>query len=179
MSTPQEALERFRSEGRNPLTAWYDADPAGWRPYMYDGFCDLGVAANAQNRMTIPTMFAPFIWVQVTHGVVGNFIDWQTSGLINDGQYLVQMAEQRANYLNQPTPANLAFGPHIEGSFADLPMPIFFPAEHTVNIELTNIYTRVLTPQADTFRVHFVLRGMQYHGDLKPPQELLNWSGGR
>jgi hypothetical protein len=175
MSTPEEVLRR---SGQNPLVAWFDEDPAGWKPYFYTAFTDLGVQINAQNVMIIPTMFAPYIWTATTTTIVGNIDDPQTSGLFNDGQYLVSMAEQRMNYMNQPLPALIAFGPHKEGEFADMPLPVFFPAEHTVRFELTNIYTRVLTPTATTFRVYFALKGMSYYGELKPPEDLLRYSRG-
>ena len=173
--TPEQVI---RQAGSNPLLAFYDADPAGWKPYMYSEYVDLGVAADAQGVMVFNTNFAPYIWTNVTHGVVGNVDDPTSSGLYNDGQYLVRMRDERTNYLDKPIPANLAFGPHKEGEFADLPMPIFFPANHAVNVELTNIWTRVLTPVSETFRVYFAIRGMQYWGQLKPPQELLTLSQG-
>lgn len=174
--TPEEVI---RSGSKNPLTAFYDADPAGWKPYYYPQYADLGVAADAQQSLVMRTNFAPYIWTHVTHSIVGDVDDWESSGLKNDGQYLVRMSDERTQYLDQPCPANVAWGPHKEGEFNPLPMPIFFPANHTVRFELTNIYTRVLNPQADVFRVYFCLCGMSYWGQLKPPQELLDLSQGR
>lgn len=174
--TPEEMI---RAGTGNPLTAFFDADPAGWKPYFYSEFVDLGIAANAQATMVFQTTFAPYIWTHVTHGIVGNIDDPESSGLYNDGQYLVRMSDERTRYIDKPVPANLAFGPHKEGEFAELPMPIFFPANHAVNLELTNIWTRVLDPEAETFRVYFCLRGMQYWGQLKPPKDLIDMSQGR
>lgn len=175
--TPEEMI---RAGGpQNPLTAFFDADPAGWKPYFYSEYVDLGIATDAQATMVFQTTFAPYIWTHVTHGVVGNIDDPESSGLYNDGQYLVRMSDERTRYIDKPVPANLAFGPHKEGEFCELPMPIFFPANHAVNIELTNIWTRVLSPVADTFRVYFCLRGMQYWGQLKPPRSLLDMSRGQ
>lgn len=175
--TPEQMI-RAGGDG-NPLTAFFDADPAGWKPYFYSEYADLGVAVDAQAQMVFNTMFAPYIWTHVTHGLVGNVDDPESSGYYNDGQYLVKLSDERTNYTDKPVPANLAFGPHKEGEFSELPMPIFFPANHSVKVELTNLWTRVLTPIADTFRVYFVLRGMQYWGQLKPPQDLLSMSQGR
>jgi hypothetical protein len=175
---PMDPEDRIRSSGSTPLIAFFDADPAGWKPYDYPAFVDLGVAANAQANMVINTNFAPYIWTHVTHTIAGNIDDPETSGLRNDGQYLVRLRDERTNYTDQAAPALTLFGPHKEGAFPELPFPIFFPANHAVNIELTNIYTRVLTPVADTFRVWFVLRGMQYWGQLRPPRELLEMSKG-
>ena len=174
--TPQELI---RQSGNNPLIAYYDADPAGWYPYFYSEFVDLGVEVDSQGVCLVQTMFMPYIWTHVTHGVVGNVDDPESSGLYNDGQYLVRFSDQRANYTDKPTPANLAFGPHKVGEFSELPMPIFFPANHSVRFEMTNIWTRVLTPVADTFRVYVTLRGMSYRGQLKPPRELMEMSQGR
>ena len=164
---------------KSPLLAWYDADPAGWKPLFYPVFIDLGIAAGARATSVINTIFAPYMWTEVTHGIVGNIDDPETSGLYNDGQYLVSFSDERHNYTNAPTPANLLFGPHKEGSFKELPIPIFFPANHSVNISIENIYARILTPESPTFRVYFLLKGMSYWGDLAPPKEILNMSMGR
>lgn len=174
--TPEEVIRA--SGSNNPLTAFFDADPAGWKPYLYTEYVDLAVAEDSQATMVFSTTFAPYIWTHVTHGLRGNVDDPESSGVYNDGQYLVLMRDERTNYIDKPTPANLAFGPHKEGPFNELPMPIFFPANHAVNIELTNMWTRVLTPVSDTFRVYFTLRGLQYWGQLKPPRELMEMSRG-
>lgn len=173
--TPQE---RIMSSNNNPLIAFFDADPAGWKDYFYSEYVDLAVAENSQGAMVFNLMFAPYIWTHVSHGIVGNVDDPETSALHNDGQYLVRMGDERTNYVDKPAPANLLFGPHKEGPFAELPIPIFYPANHAVRIELTNIWTRTMNPPAETFRVYFVLRGLQYWGQLKPPEELMRMSRG-
>lgn len=174
--TPQEMI---RKGGSNPLLAFYDADPAGWYPYFYSEFVDLGVTVDSQATCLFQTLFSPFVWTHVTHGIAGNIYDPESSGLYNDGQYLVRLSDQRTQYTDKPTPANLAFGPHNEGEFSELPMPIFFPANHSVRAELTNLWTRTLTPVAETFRVYVVLRGMTYRGQLRPPQDLMEMSQGQ
>lgn len=174
MSTPEEVIRK----GSNPLVAFFDADPAGWKPYLYSEFLDLGVAADSQGTIVFRTNFAPMIWTHVTHGIVGNIDDPESSGLYNDGQYLVLVRDERTNYIDKPIPANLAFGPHKEGSFAELPFPIFFPANHAVNFQLTNIWTRVLTPVSETYRVYFALKGNTYWGQLQPPESLMRVSRG-
>lgn len=163
---------------KNPLIAWYDADPAGWKPFLYSGFCDIGVDVDSQARLSIRTIYAPYMWTAVTHGIVGNIDDPETSGLYNDGQYLINWKDERSAYVNNPIPANLAFGPHKEGDFPESPLPVFFPANHTVTFELTNLYNRILTPEADTFRIYIALKGLHYWGQLKPPKELLEASKG-
>ena len=175
MRTPAEIIAE---QGSNPLTAFYDADPAGWKPYFYSEFVDLNVLVNSEGTMVFQTTFAPFIWTHTTHGIVGNIYDPTSSGLYNDGQYLVMMSDERTNYIDAPVPANLAFGPHQEGEFSEMPQPIFFPANHAVRVELRNLWTRTLTPVSETFRVYFCLRGIQYWGQLKPPRELLKMSQG-
>lgn len=173
--TPEQVI---RSAGTNPLTAFYDADPAGWKPYLYSEYTDLDVAVNSRGTLVFNTQSSPYIWTNVTHGIVGNVDDPESSGLYNDGQYLVLMRDNRTNYIDKPVPANLAFGPHKAGEFADLPMPIFFPADHTVQFDLTNIWARVLNPPSETFRVYFALRGISYWGQLKPPKDLMEMSQG-
>ena len=175
--TPQELIAQ--GGDKNPLTAFFDADPAGWKPYFYSEYADLGVAVDSQATMVFQTTFAPYIWTHVSHGIAGDVDDPESSGLYNDGEYLVRMSDERTRYIDKPVPANLAFGPHKEGEFSELPMPIFFPANHAVNIELTNLWTRVLSPVSTTFRVYFCLRGMQYWGQLKPPSELMDLSRGQ
>ncbi len=163
---------------RSPLTAFFDADPAGWRPYTYAGFVDIGVTVNAQGTIGLPTMFQPYMWTGFRHTIVGNIDDWETTGLMNDGQYLVEYADERSQYTSTPTPALLLSGPHKEGPFPDFPLPVFFPANHTITFKLTNIYTRVLTPTFPTFRVWVAMYGLQYWGKLQPPRNLLNYSQG-
>lgn len=165
---------------QNPLSAWFDQDPGGWKPFWYPAYFDLNVLAGARATNVIRTNFQPYMWIQTTHTIIGNIDDPETSGLYNDGQYLVTIADERATYTQAPTPANLLWGPHKEGEFAELPIPVFFPADHSVNITLENIYTRILTPEAEIFRVYVCLRGMHYWGKLRIPDELLRYSqGGR
>jgi hypothetical protein len=163
---------------QNPLTAFFDADPGGWKPMWYPAFFDLGVAAGARARNIIRINWRPYMWVETAHTIVGNIDDPETSGLYNDGQYLVSVADERQTYVNAPSPANLLWGPHKSGEFAPMPIPVFFPADHSINVELENIYTRTLTPPADTFRVYVELRGMHYYGSLQVPTDLLDWSQG-
>jgi hypothetical protein len=182
--TPEETRAQLRAQlqasggDRNPLTSFFEADPAGWLPQFYGDYRDLGVAANAQENMTIRTDWAPYIWTHVVHTIVGNIGDPQTSGLYNDGQYLITLTDERRNFVSTPLPANMLFGPVGEGPYPDLPFPVFFPADHTVRVGLTNIYNRVLTPVSETFRVYFALKGLAYWGSLKPPEELLEYSKG-
>lgn len=162
----------------DPIQAFYDADPAGWRPYYYTGHADLGVAVDSLATIVIQTNFAPYIWTEVAHTIVGDIDDPESSGLKNDGQYLVSVSDNRSNYISSPTPANNAFGPHKEGQFAPLPIPQFYPSNTGISIQLQNLYTRVLTPVSETFRVYFTLRGLSYWGDLKVPQNLMDMSRG-
>lgn len=177
MPTADEILRSLPSS--NPLVAYYDADPAGWRPYWYTEYVDLGVTINSQGTAVVKTDFSPFIWTHTTHGLVGEVDNPEWSGYYNDGQYLIKMSDQRTNYMQKPVPANLAFGPHKEGPFSEMSMPIFFPGDHSVTFEFTNLWTRVLTPIADTFRIYICMRGIQYWGTLRPPEELMRFSKGQ
>jgi len=171
-------MDNQQPNPRSPLTAFYDADPAGWRHYTYPGFVDLGVAANSQGTITLPTMFQPYMWTGFRHTVVGDIDDWESTGLKNDGQYLIEYADERSQYTSAPTPALLLSGPHKMGPFPDFSLPVFFPANHTIVFRLTNIYTRVLTPVAAFFRVWISIHGLQYWGKLQPPRHLLDYSQG-
>lgn len=171
-------MENMPNIPRSPLLAFYDADPAGWRHYSYSSFVDIGVAANQQGTITLPTMFQPYMWHGFRHSVVGDIDDWETTGLKNDGQYLVEYSDERSQYTSAPTPALLLSGPHKEGPFPSFELPVFFPANHTITFRMTNIYTRVLTPTAATFRVYVSIYGLQYWGKLQPPRDLLNYSQG-
>ena len=61
--TPQEMIAAAGKD--NPLTAFYDADPAGWLPNWYTEYVDLDVAVNSQATMVFQLQFAPFIWTHV------------------------------------------------------------------------------------------------------------------
>jgi hypothetical protein len=161
-----------------PLTSFFDRDPAGWKPFWYTGYVDLGVDANSRAVTTISLQFQPFMWIEVAHGIVGNIDDWETSGLNNDGQYLISISDERQVYTQTPTPANHLFGPHKTGEFAPLPIPVFFPANHTIRVGFENIYDRTLTPVSPTFRVYITLRGMHYWGQLKYSAEDMAMSMG-
>ena len=174
MARPEEKLFQ-----KNPLIAWYEADPAGWLPYSYGGFTDLKVEADSTGRIAVRTINAPFMWTKVVHTIVGNIEDPQTSGLYNDGQYLMGVRDERRNFTDTPIPADLFAGPRKQGDFPDLDFPIFFPSNHTIRFELVNIYTRILTPESDVFRIWVGVRGMHYWGDLKPPEALLKYSRGQ
>ena len=163
---------------KNPLIEWFDADPAGWKPFTYNEYVDIGVAADSIGRLSIRTIYAPYMWEKITHSIVGNIDDPETSGLYNDGQYLITCKDERSAYVNNPIPSLNFCGPHKEGEFPAMPFPVFFPANHTITFELTNIYTRILTPESPTFRVHISCIGMHYWGQLKPPRELLEASKG-
>lgn len=153
----------------NPLQAWFDSDPGGWKSYMYPAYIDLGVAANATAQGQIETNFKPFIWNEVAWSFMGNILDPESSGLYNDGMVLVDMKEEETLYFKAPVPINAAFGPHFQGQFNPMPFPTYYPANHSLVFNLTNVYTRVLTPTAETFQVCLLIRGLHYYGEVLPP----------
>ena len=139
---------------------------------------DIAVAANSQGVITLPTMLQPYMWHDLTHTIVGNIDDPETSGLYNDGQYTIEYADERSQYTSIAIPSLALSGPHKEGSFPDFRLPVFFPANHTITFRITNLHGRILTPTAPTFRVWVCIHGLQYWGQLRPPQNMLDYSQG-
>lgn len=150
-----------------PLLSTSDLDPERWKPMAYSQTCDVPVTANGVGRCAINTMNQPYILTRIGHVVLGNTVDWMTTGLINDGQYLIHWTDEQRQYIDNPTNANLLWGPHIEGENRNLEYPIYYAGNHALQFEITNLYTRVLTPQADNFTIEILLSGLADFGKLQ------------
>lgn len=144
-----------------------DLDPERWKPMGYSKLVDVPVTANGQGSTSINTVNQPFIITRIGTVICGNTIDWESTGLINDGQYYVHYQDEQRQYIDNPTNALLLWGPHVEGSNRDLQYPIYFAGTHNLKFTLTNIYQRILTPEATYFTVQILVSGLADHGKLQ------------
>lgn len=147
---------------RNPLLSRYDKDPGRWRPYKYGCLIDVPVTIDESGENTIQILNQPFIMDRISHAIIGPTYDPDASGLAQDGQYLISWHEEQSEYQNQPLLAIPAFGTH------DFPLylssPVGFAGNKTLTFRVTNTYTRILTPVAETFKVQIVIHGLSDWG---------------
>lgn len=155
------------NESSRRLLSVQDLDPERWKPMFYQVTIDVPVLADGRGTGTINTNNQAFVLVRVGHTILGNTMDPETSGLYNDGQYLIQWKDEQRNYSDVPLQANLAFGPHIEGAQRRLAYPVMYSGNHTITFEVTNYYTRVLTPPAENFQVAIIVEGLADWKTLK------------
>lgn len=153
---------------KNPLLGKFDKDPGAWRPYKYGCAIDVNVDEDEQAENSIQILNQPFIMVAITHAIVGNTADYQQSGLAQDGQYYIEWAEEQSQYQNIPLLARAAYGTSEFPIY--LPAPIAFAGNKTLKFRITNAYTRVLTPPAETFKVQVIVHGISHWGELRNAQ---------
>lgn len=137
-----------------------DLNPSRWKPMNYGVNIDVPVAANGVGQAACTMNHQPIFVTRIAMLFLGNTRDPETSGLYQDGQVLVSMADDQRNYQNIPIHADLLWGPKDGGSFRTLDFPIYYAGGRTVRFELTNVYTRVLTPVSETFRVQIIMAGL-------------------
>lgn len=156
---------------RNDLVSRYDADPGPWRPMYYPITIPVPVTVgiSAVGSMTIQNQ--PFIFLRVGHQILGNTGDPETTGLIQDGQYLIDFKDELSNYQSIPFAASAAFGQGPFGFDVPLGVPIGYPGTKTLTFRLSSTYTRVLTPEEEYFDVQLVVCGVAYWGDLAQLQQ--------
>jgi hypothetical protein len=143
-----------------------DLNPARWKPMNYGTNIDVPVAANGIGQGVVTFNNQPIFITRAAMLFLGNTEDPETSGLYQDGQVLVAMNDDQRTYQNIPLHADLLWGPKREGSFRTLEFPIYYAGGRTIRFELTNTYTRVLTPVSDTFRVQIILAGLADWGQI-------------
>jgi hypothetical protein len=144
-------------EGRKLLSGRYDRDPGRWRPYTYSCIVEVPVTEGQWGENTVTIMNQPFVMERINHSVIGNINDYQATGLADDGMYYVEWREENSHYQNQPLLARNAFGTK-EYPIA-LTVPLGFAGNRTLTFRVTNAYTRLLTPDAETFSVELTLHG--------------------
>jgi hypothetical protein len=150
------------------LMGKFDRDPGKYRPLYYGVHIDVGVATGSIATGSVTINMQPYIWTHVLHQIVGNTNDYATTGLAQDGQYLIELKDEQSNYQNVPLPADMLFGSVRIGDVRPLAYPIPFAGNKTITITLTNLYTRVFVPVSPTFRVYVALGGVAEWGDLYP-----------
>lgn len=153
---------------KNPLLSRFDVDPGPWRPMYYTVTIPVGVEANQSEEGSISLQNQPFIMTAISHQIIGNTGDPETSGLYQDGQYSISVKDEQSNYQNQPLPAAAAFGGPSTGYTIELPLPIAYPGSKTLTFRIVNHYTRILTPEPSEpiFNVKLVVCGMADWGKL-------------
>jgi hypothetical protein len=139
-------------------------DAERWKPMVYAVAIDVPVEANGIGRGWIQLNEQALFITRASCLILGNTMDPETSGLYQDGQYLISMRDEVWNYSNVPTHADLLWGPKIEGDWRTFEYPLYYSASHAIYFELTNVYTRILTPTAPTFRVQIALSGLADYG---------------
>lgn len=163
-SPEQVSAEQRRMLG---LMGKFDADPGRYRPLYYGLSITLGVASGAIGRGSVTINNQPYIMTHVLHQIVGNTNDYATTGLAQDGQYLLSFKDEQSNYQNAPIPAEMLFGSVRSGYIVPLAYPIPFAGNKTLTFELQNLYTRVLAGQLTTFTVYLAIAGVADWGELK------------
>lgn len=143
---------------KNPLLSRFDKDPGRWRPYKYGCLIDVPVTVDESGENTILIMNQPFIMDRISHAIVGPTADPDASGLAQDGQYFINWQEEMSEYQNEPLLAIPAYGTFDFPLYLSSPVP--FAGNKTLTFRVTNAYTRVLTPVAESFKVHIVIHGL-------------------
>jgi hypothetical protein len=149
----------------NRLLSEFDKDPGRWRPYKYGLILDVPVDEEEAVEGDMKLLNQPFILTQITTNVVGNVSDYEGTGLADDGQYFVEWREEQSVYQNAPLLAKSAFG--TETAPIPLPAPIGFAGNRVLVWRVRSAYTRVLSPDADTFKVQIIIHGVANWGELR------------
>jgi hypothetical protein len=129
---------------------------------------EVPLAEGGNENASITLNNQPYIWCFLGHWILGQTYDWETSGLMQDGQYLIEFKDEQSNYQNVPMCAVPAFGQANSGYMTEFPFPISFAGNKTLTFRVTNNYTRILTPTParPVFKVHLVLAGIADWGEL-------------
>jgi hypothetical protein len=153
---------------RNALLSRFDADPGPWRPMYYPIVIPVPLEANGSEEGSVTINNQPFIWTFIGHQILGNTGDPETSGLYQDGQYLIEFKDEQSNYQSAPMAASAVFGGPAVGYMIDFPIPIPFPGSKTITFRITNTYTRILTPDPaePIFNLQIGLGGVADWGSL-------------
>jgi len=144
----------------------FDQDPGPWRPFVYSTEIDVSIADGGLGRGQITTNQQPFIFTRLSHQIIGNTGDPETSGLYQDGQYTISFKDEIANYQKEPTMADILCGSVRSGYIAWLAMPLSLAGTRTITFDIVNRVARVLSPEADYFKVMITMHGMADWGQL-------------
>lgn len=155
---------------QEPLQNLFDLKPERLHPAFYAVTIDVPVNQNGVGQGSITIRNQPLIITRIATRILGLTWDPETTGLADDGQYLVEWSDEQRNYTPAPVNADLLFGPKHQGSFQSLVYPLYYAGTHTILFRLTNLYQRVLTPEVDTYQVQVLMQGLADFGMEKVPR---------
>jgi len=129
---------------------------------------EVPLAAGGSEEGSVTINNQPFIWMYLGHQIIGNTADAETTGLWQDGQYMIEMKDEQSNYQSSMFAASAAIGGPGVGYQINLPLPIPYPGTKTLTFRITNNYLRVLNPEPDNlvFTVQLVVAGVADWGRL-------------
>lgn len=153
-----------------PLLNFFDLDPERLKPLIYAVTIDVPVIEGGIGQGSVQLRNQPFIVTKLTHRILGRTGDPESSGLYDDGQYLIEWKDDMRVFTPVPINADLLMGPKIHGEFPDLVYPIYYAGTIALHFRLTNQYARTLSPSADYFKVQIAVHGTADWGKLQPPQ---------
>lgn len=151
------------------LLSRFDIDPTRVKPMWYGCNISVPIVADGLGRGSVTMNNQPFMAARITHAVLGATFDWQTTGLYQDGQYLINFKDEMHNYQNIPLQSEVQFGPNRTGHYLDFKYPLFFAGTSTVSFEVTNLYARVLSPESDYYTVQLCIHGVADWGPYTQP----------
>jgi hypothetical protein len=145
----------------------FDLDFNRYKPMWYSCLIDVPVVLAGVGNGSVVTNNQPFLLYRITHKIKGPTYDWQTSGLMQDDSYTIEMRDEISNYQNRATSADLLFGGAREQRWLDLAIPLAYAGNRTISFRVTNDVLRTLSPETDNFQVEICLHGVADWGPLK------------
>lgn len=153
----QPAIEQ--SQGSS-LQNWYDLDPQRWTWFCLPTTISIGVGENSKGIGEVQLLNHPQYVTRITHQILGNTSDAEATGLHQDGQYSIELKDQKTIFTLMAVQANNLFGPYVNGQFPDLSFPKYYQGVNTLNFTVVNLYTRLLSPEADFFNIQIAVHGV-------------------
>lgn len=154
-------------DNANKFFSKFDIDFARHKPMWYGVEIEVPVAANGVGRGTIALNNQPYLLYRITHQIIGETVNWETTGLQQDGQYAITFRDENSNYQNQALPAEAFFGPCRTGHYLNFAIPIGYSGNRTLSFEITNRYLRVLAGEEEYYTVAIVCHGIADWGPLQ------------
>lgn len=153
-----------------PLLNFFDLDPERLKPLIYAVTIDVPVIEGGIGQGAVQLRNQPFIVTKLTHRILGRTGDPESSGLYDDGQYLIEWKDDMRVFTPVAINADLLMGPKNYGEFPDLVYPIYYAGTIALHFRITNQYARTLSPTSDYFKVQIAVHGTADWGKLQPPQ---------
>lgn len=150
----------------SPLLGRYDQDPGRFLPRYYPLELSVPVGLGGVATGSIHLANEPYCLTRITHKIVGDVNDPETTGLWQDGMYDIEWNDEQRAYTQAPgVAADLMFGWNSTGYVLELPIPIAYPGNNTLTFRIVNRLARVLVPTADHFQVQIALHGIVDRGE--------------